>query len=653
MLQYFETLTDDSGNSLLGATVAVTNYPSGTPALIYNSNGTASPIGTSTVLSDITGQVSFYIPDGSYTLTYAFKATVYKVKSPVQMLDPMGFAAALDTGTAGAYVLNSSAYPQQLYTGLKVQLTVANSSPRAATFNLNGSGNVPIVLPGGAAVQGGQIIAAGIYTLQYDGANWELGNPNPIPPAIGISPFAYGAVGDGATDDTTAVQLALNAAAGGVLYLPTLTPNGAAKAKFLVGNITVPLNTSIVGGLLYPTLLIEPGGLQVNPYNLGSQIRTKAGATITLNDGAALENLLIIHAGLSLPATTNAQATTLVAQFADIAVTAPQASIRMERCMVLGYNYFCQVTNSGGTNLSSRTMIRDCMGDNNNGPFITSSADVSHVSGCHMFPFLTFGITGVSDANLQRPGTAYYFQNVDDWFTVFDCFSFAYAVGYECVDTSAVAFLRCQADYTATGGGTNAFLVTYSASHTDYCSIVDCQAIGYSHPCLVNPGPASPTGNDTVQLIGNKFIYASGGVGIEASSGFPIMTGNLIQGVGTGIQLDSGVTGASIQNNRIVSAVTPIANATSAAVVTQNNPGYNPVGTSQSTHLVGASPYTYTAGTSSETLYAFCTSITEIAINGVSILAGSTAATVTLELGPNEQAVFFYTGTLTISTDKH
>lgn len=469
-----------------------------------------------------------------------------------------------------------------------------------------------------------------------------------------ISPFDFGCVGDGTTDDTANFQAALNAAAGGTVYLPVNTPSGASTAKFLVGNITVPLNTSIVGQMSYPTILLTTAGLQVNPYSLGSQLRTKAGATITLNDGCSLDSLLVIHAGLSLPATNNTQATALLGQFADTAITAASCSVRLEKIMVLGYTRLCSITNPGGTSLSSRTYIRDVMGDNTNGILVDDSADVSHFSGCHMWPFLTAAISGVSDANLQRAGSAYYFGNVDDWFTAFDCFSYAYNVAYECVDTSAISFLRCQADYTATGGGLHAFFVTHSVSHSEYVSIVDCQAIGYLSPAYLNPGPGAPAGNDTLQVLGNKFIFAAGGVGLEVPTGYLMASDNLFQGSGTGIQLDVGCTGALIQNNKIIGASTPINNAAPANVVIHDNAGYNPIGASQSTHLVGASPYTYTAGASPETLYAFAgTSISEVAVGGVSLLPASTSAMVTIQLGPNEAAVFFYTGTLTISTFKH
>lgn len=174
MLQYFETLTDDSGNSLLGATITVTAYPGGGAASIYNTNGTASPIPTSTQAADITGQVSFYIPDGAYILTYTYKGTVYKTKSPVQVTDPMSFVAVADSGVANAYVVNSSALPAALYVGLKVEMKAANTSTGPATLNVNATGAQPLNTAGGNALAAGAIQAGGLYRFEWDGVQWQL-----------------------------------------------------------------------------------------------------------------------------------------------------------------------------------------------------------------------------------------------------------------------------------------------------------------------------------------------------------------------------------------------------------------------------------------------------------------------------------------------
>jgi uncharacterized cupin superfamily protein len=76
--------------------------------------------------------------------------------------------------------------------------------------------------------------------------------------------------------------------------------------------------------------------------------------------------------------------------------------------------------------------------------------------------------------------------------------------------------------------------------------------------------------------------------------------------------------------------------------------GYNPVGPNGAVTTT-ASPWTYTAGTSPETLYiAATTSITQVTQNGTTVLPQATGANgnFTIQLGPNEVAVVTYTGTL-------
>jgi hypothetical protein len=185
MLQFFDTLTDDSGNALLGATVLVQNYPALTLAAIYSTNGTANPIATSTVAADITGQVSFYIPDGDYQLTYSYQGHIYKTRVPVALLDPMGFVALADTGAANAYAITDSRLAAQLYTGMKVELLLANSNTGASTLNVNGSGAKAIVYPGGGAVAGGALAANGLFRFEYDGTAWEIMSQVPLGTAVG------------------------------------------------------------------------------------------------------------------------------------------------------------------------------------------------------------------------------------------------------------------------------------------------------------------------------------------------------------------------------------------------------------------------------------------------------------------------------------
>jgi hypothetical protein len=176
MLQYFDTLTDAAGNALFGATLQVLYASGGGQAPIYSTNGTANPIANSTVSADITGQVSFYVPDGVYELVYSYQGTQYKTRSPVQLMDPIAFIALTDTGSANAYVINSSLLPAQLYTGLKVHMQAANqnSGTSGSTLNVNGTGAVAITMPGGLTIAAGVIKDGGLYHFEYDGTDWQF-----------------------------------------------------------------------------------------------------------------------------------------------------------------------------------------------------------------------------------------------------------------------------------------------------------------------------------------------------------------------------------------------------------------------------------------------------------------------------------------------
>lgn len=272
MLQYFDTLTDDSGNSLLGATVAVTNYPSGTPATIYATNGTTQPIANSTVSADITGQVSFFAPDGAYTLTYAYKGTQYKVRSPVQFLDPMGFVAVADTGAANAYAVGGAAYPAQLYTGLKLEILVSNTNTGSSTIAYQGGPPQPLTMPGGIGLQPGMVQQGGLSRVEWDGTKWQLlgaqSQPyypqTPAEATAGVTPtnffypsgnvLRYGAKGDGVNDDAPAIMTACSVSAD--VFFPTPSNTYGIKQPIYIKS-TYPLNI-IIRGASRTTTTIQP-----------------------------------------------------------------------------------------------------------------------------------------------------------------------------------------------------------------------------------------------------------------------------------------------------------------------------------------------------------------------------------------------------------
>jgi hypothetical protein len=177
MLQYFETLQDQSGNALSldgVATCIVTRHLTGLAANIYSTNSTASPIAASTVTADITGQISFFAPDDDYILTYQLNGVTYKTKVGVQMLDPMSFVPILETGAANAYVITDVRLCLSLIVGEKIMMQVGagHTSTGASTLNMNGTGPQPITTKQLAAITT-QLVAGGMFPLTWDGTEWQ------------------------------------------------------------------------------------------------------------------------------------------------------------------------------------------------------------------------------------------------------------------------------------------------------------------------------------------------------------------------------------------------------------------------------------------------------------------------------------------------
>jgi hypothetical protein len=236
MLQYFETLQDQSGNALSldgTATVVVSAFPGGGAAPIYSTNGTASPIAASTVTADITGQISFYAPDADYILKYYLNGTLYKTKSPVMLFDGAAQVTFPDVGAVNAYAITNAALETSLRSGLRAYFNAANSNTGPSTFAYNTLAAKNLVQRGPIALPAGAVVASGIYPVEYDGTQWQLLEDTltqpfyPISPSEqvfitggGISPVAFqypygcprrfGALGTGPHDDTIAVQAAIN-----------------------------------------------------------------------------------------------------------------------------------------------------------------------------------------------------------------------------------------------------------------------------------------------------------------------------------------------------------------------------------------------------------------------------------------------------------
>lgn len=301
----------------------------------------------------------------------------------------------------------------------------------------------------------------------------------------------YGVVGDGTTNDATAFGNALAAVGtdGGAVYIPN------SVQMFLDANVTIPQNVKVVGDFRHT------GNDDVTSYNFydyGSQIKLGTTATITMSKGSSLENLLIIRAGLPLPATTEVGADAVLAAFTGTAINGTSATdASIISCMILGH------ATAVSFDTSNRIYMDDVFIDSLNGVLMKSSYDVARIHRVHCWPFLTAypGHPGGS-ANLRRSGYGFKFETVDDWTSVVDCFAYGYSRGFWASSVSNVQFLRCQADYTNPNMGSIANFVIDGDSA--YCSLIGCFGVAGANGLVVDT-TGGGSANSSVKVVGCTF----------------------------------------------------------------------------------------------------------------------------------------------------
>jgi len=109
--QYSDTIQDRNGNVIPGATVTVTDYPSGTTSTTYATNAPGSS--TNPITADSNGQYSFYAIDGSYTITTSksgitTSTKVITLKDNSSVIDVKGYGAVGDGVTDDAAAINAA-----------------------------------------------------------------------------------------------------------------------------------------------------------------------------------------------------------------------------------------------------------------------------------------------------------------------------------------------------------------------------------------------------------------------------------------------------------------------------------------------------------------------------------------------------------------
>ena len=327
----------------------------------------------------------------------------------------------------------------------------------------------------------------------------------------GVNVMDYGAVGNGTTNDRTAIYNAATALGvkGGIVYFP--------PGKYLVDTaLTIPANVFLVGTYKFVG--------KTNGANYGnlSALIINSSVTVTLAEGAGVFGHLVRRKGMTFPTTDEAS-------FAGTAFTFNGDDCSVMNCAIFGFNTAVYSTGH------QRPNIINVQFDNHNNLDIRNVLDVGRVRNCQAWPFTIYPNAG----NYKRTGTSFSFSNIGDWNKITDCFCWGYRTGFNVTSCNNVTLLGCGADGPMEDTLSVGFDINGTSEDTN---LIGCQAAGQY------TGYKIATSNGLLTSLTACFGWGNHDHAILVNGGDAIINGG-------GLKNSGGSTGAGVTYNNANSRI--------------------------------------------------------------------------------------------------